>query len=123
MHRISMLFVLLALTVSCSAIDVEPDAPALLTNPGPESLREIEQTVATALDSTKVTIAADALTKNSVLVVERGLQSGIGRAPELGRDTGRPYRFQLVMNGSQCALVNQQNEVRLPLTVVECIKE
>lgn len=123
MRRTLTPVVLVWLVAACSAPVVHPDVPALLTNPGPESLQEIEQTLSTALNGTKVTLAADALTKNSVLVIERGMQRGIDRPPELGRDLGRPYRFQLVIDGSQCVLVDQQSGQHWPLATAECVKE
>jgi hypothetical protein len=95
----------------------------LLTNPGPETLQELEQTVASAMNSTEVTLAADVFTDNSVLVIQRTMQRSIDRPPELGRDLGRPYRFQLVIDGSQCILVDQQSGKGWPLATVECVKE
>ena len=123
MRRIRLFFVIPVLAGACSTTVVQADGPALLTNPGPETLREIEQTVSGALDGAPITLAEDVLTKNSVLVIERGLQRGIGRPPVLGRDLGQPYRFQLVIEGSQCMLVDEQNGRRWPLAGVECVLE
>lgn len=111
------------MATACGAPVMQPDLPALVTNPGPETRQEIEQTVATALNGTNITLAEDVLTKTSVLVIERGMQRDINRPPELGRDLGRPYRFQLVMNGSHCMLVDQQTMQHWPLANVECVKE
>jgi hypothetical protein len=122
-RRTGILLVLVSLAAACAPPVLQPGVPALLTNPGPETLQEIEQTIATALGVTKVTLAADVLTKTSVIIIERGMQRGIDRPPELGRDPGRPDRFQLIISGSQCVLVNDQNGVHWPLVSVECIKE
>ena len=123
MKRTGTLIILTSLAAACGAPVVQSDVPSLLTNPGLETLQEIEQTVSTALNGTKVTLAADALTNNSMLVIERGMQRRIDRPPELGRDLGRPYRFQLVSDGSQCVLVDQQNGMHWPLVTVECVEE
>ena len=123
MQRTRTLVVLATLATACGAPVVQPYVPALLTNPGPGTLQEIEQTISTALNGTQITLAADALTKNSVLVIERGMQRGIDRPPELGRDLGRPYCFQLVIDGPQCVLVDQQTGQHWPLATVECVKE
>ena len=117
------LFLILLFTAACRLPVTEPDVPALLTNTGPQTLQELEQTLSAAINSAKVTLAADVLTTTSVLVIERGTQGGIGRPPELGRDLGRPYRFQLVINETQCVLVDQQSGTHWPLTSVECVKE
>ncbi|MGK0298495.1 MAG: hypothetical protein ACI9XC_002117 [Gammaproteobacteria bacterium] len=123
MQRLGTLIILASLLAACSAQTVEPNVPALLTNPGSETLQEIEQTISTALNGTKVTLAADVLIKNSVLVIERGLQRSIERPPVMGRDLGRPHRFQLVIEGSQCVLVDQQSGQQWSLVNVECVKE
>jgi hypothetical protein len=123
MQRFGTLIVLASLLAACGAQPVEPNVPALLSNPGPVTLEEIEQTISIALNVTKITLAADALTKNSVLVIERRLQRSIDRPPVMGRDLGRPHRFQLVIEGSQCVLVDQQSGQHWPLVNVECIKE
>ena len=116
--------ILIALMLAaCSAPVVQAEGPALVTNPGPESLGEIEQAVSAAMGGAGVTLAEDVLTDSSVLVIERGLQRGFGRTPELGRDLGRPYRFQLVKDGSECLLVDQQSGRRWPLPAVECREE
>jgi hypothetical protein len=118
-----MVMMVMFLATACREPEDQVAVPALLTNPGPESRQEIEMVVANALNGAKVTLADDVLTKNSVLVIERGMQRAIDRPPELGRDLGRPYRFQLVSDGSECALVDQQDGRRWTLTGVECVKE
>lgn len=123
MQRTGAMIILTLLTAACTAPNVQQDVPALLINPEPATLQEIERAVANATGGTKVTLAADALTKNSVLVIERGMQRGIDRPPELGRDTGRPYHFQLVIDDSECMLLDRQTGQRWPLTDVECIEE
>lgn len=123
MQRIGTMIILTLLSAACSAPNVEQDMPALLINPEPETLQEIERAVASATGGMNVTVAADALTQNSVLVIERGMQRGLDRPPELGRDPGRPYRFQLVINKSECMLLDQQTGEHWPLSDVECIEE
>ena len=123
MQQIMNLIIISLLVSACGVPVVQADVPALLTNPGPQTLEEIQQTVSTALNGTKVTLSADVFTQNSVLVIERGMQRRIDRPPELGRDLGRPYRFQLMLDGPQCVLVDQQSGQHWPLTTVACVKE
>ena len=114
--------ILVLLAHACRTPEETTAIPALITNPGAETRQELERTISAALNGVQITIAEDALTKNSVLVIERGLQRGINRPPELGRDMGRPYRFQLFIAGSQCILVNMENGQQWQLTTVECIE-
>lgn len=123
MHRTGLLVLLISLAMACGAPRVQSDVPALLVNPGPESLQVINRTVSEALDVPNVTLAQDVFTESSVLIIQRDMQRGIGRPPELGRDLGRPYRFQLIRNGAQCLLVDEQSGRRWPLAGVECVEE
>jgi hypothetical protein len=119
------IFVILLVFIisACRTPDQEGVGPALLTNPGPESRQELEQTISTALDGARITLAEDVFTENSVLVIERGMQRSINRTPELGRDLGQPHRFQLFITGSQCILVDEQSGEHWPLSIVECVEQ
>jgi len=123
MRRIAIMCCLIMLIAACRELNGQAHVPALLTNPGSETLLEIEQTVSAALNVTSVMLAEDVLTDNSLLVIQHAPQRSIERPPELGRDLGRPYRFQLVTNGSQCVLVDMQSEQSWPLSGVKCVKE
>ena len=123
MRLISIPFLLVSFLAACSNAKVRPDIPALLTNPGAERLQEIEQTVATALDGKKVTLSPDTLTDSSMLTIERGMQKSVDRPPELGRDLGRLEHFQLVSDGPQGVLVDQQSGLHWLLATVECVEE
>ncbi len=123
MHKLLIHLSLCMLVTACRAQVVTTTVPALLTNPGAAMLQQIEQTVSAAMGGNKVTLAADAFTHSSVLVIERGLQRGITRNPELGRDLGRPFRFQLFVEGSNCVVLDQQTGMYWPLTDAVCISE
>jgi hypothetical protein len=86
-------------------------------------LQQVAQTLSAAIGGTKLTLASDVFTTSSVLVVERGLRRGIEGNAELGRDLGRPYRFQLMTDGTTCVVLDQQTGVRWPLTGAVCRKE
>ena len=123
MHKYLIGLTLCLLLTACKAQDVQLEAPALLTNPGESMLEQLEQTLSEAMDGAKVTLTADVFTKTSVLVIERGLRRGIDGNAELGRDLGRPYRFQLLTNGSNCVLLDPQTGVRWPLIGAVCRTE
>lgn len=97
------------------------DVPALIVDPTPESRVEILRIVSSALKAANVTIAADALTRESVLVIERKpARDSRGRRLS-GRDYEKPERFHLVKRGSQCALIHARTNVRYELEDVECV--
>ncbi len=97
------------------------DVPALVVDPSPESRVEILRTVHTALNASNVTIAADALTHESVLVIERKPARDAKGRRLSGRDYGKPERFHLVKRGSRCALIHARTGVRYELEDVECV--
>ncbi len=123
MIRTGLASLFLALLVACSTSAIQADVPALMTNPSEDTRLEIEQSVSAALDGAKITIASDALTHSSVLTIEQGMSRSIDRAPELGRNLGRPEHFQLVIDGPQCVLVHQRTGLHWILKKTECIAE
>ena len=123
MARMRLFLVLLALLVACSTPAIQADIPALLTNPGEDTRLEIEQSLSAALDGAKITIAPDALTHSSVLMIEHGMSRSIDRLPELGRNPGRPEHFQLVIDGPQCVLVHQRTGLHWILKKTACVAE
>lgn len=123
MTRKYLLPLLLALFAGCSTSAIQADIPALLTNPGPDTREEIEQSISAALDGAEITIAEDALTRSSTLIIERGMKRSIDRPPELGRDLGRPDHFQLVIDGPQCVLVHASTGLHWILKNSECVAE
>ena len=108
---------------ACSTPAVNPEYPALLTNPGPTTLLEIEQTISSAMDGAKVTIAQDALTTSSQLTIEQNMIRSIEQQPEMGRNLGRPDQFQLLIDGPQCVLVHEKTGLHWLLNTVECVAE
>jgi hypothetical protein len=91
-----------------------------LTNPTTKSRAELLQAVREALRGAPVTLAADALTRESTLIVERTRRRGPDGTLLDGRDRGRPERFRLVENGSRCLLVHEGSGHRYPLTSAHC---
>ena len=107
----------------CANRSPSPEVGALRTNPDSESKRELENVVSSALGASDVSLADDALTQSSVLIVERSRMRRIGQPTELGRDLGRPERFQLIRDANQCFLVHERTELRWLLADTECEPE
>ena len=73
-----------------------------------------------ALGGVPVTLADDALTRESALIVERALVRGPDGTRAQGRETGRPDHFRLVKSGGRCVLVHEESGRRFPLSGVAC---
>ncbi|SDZ98915.1 hypothetical protein [Microbulbifer marinus] len=110
----------LVLLTACGSQPAHGDPrPALLAEPGPEVRAELQQLVSEAMHGVPVTLAADALTKESVLVVERKPQQ-----PRLsGREFGQPVKFQLMLDEEACWLVRLSDGERWALRKATCRPE
>jgi hypothetical protein len=105
---------------ACATMSGRPDVPAVLTNPTAESRAELVRRVSGALHGAPITIADDALTRDSALIIERTPPRTADGVPLSGRETGRPERFRLVKNGSRCVLVHERTGKRWTLKAATC---
>jgi len=105
--RPTLLACALLAAASCKTAPVRSDVPAVVKDPGPRSVAELAKIVSAALNGASVTLADDALTKESTLVIERAPQKDPSGLPAQGRETGKPERFQLVKSGEDCVLVHE----------------
>ena len=105
---------------ACAKLSPQSDLPAVITSPNPKSRAELVRVVRQALNGAPLTIADDALTRDSTLIIERAPARGAEGAPLGGRDSGRPEHFRLVQNGSRCVLVHEASGKRFTLPSVSC---
>jgi hypothetical protein len=109
-----------AAAAGCGALTAQ-DRPALIARPTAASRAELLRVVAAAFGGRAVTLADDALTAGSVLIVEgREPRDAEGRRVS-GRSQESPQRFRLVLRGSTCELVRESDGRRWPLTQTECM--
>jgi len=106
---------LILFTPACKVGATRADVPAYITNATEESRAELLRVVREALNNSDVTIADNALTDGSLLIIEPKHLTG--------RDFRRPEHFRLMLGGSHCVLVHQETEARAKLTQTECRAE
>ena len=111
------------LAAACKVNPMHEDRPARIVNPTAESRAELKRVVSDMLFGADVTLADDALTTSSVLIVDRGRTRSLDSAPLSGRDFGRPERFQLVTTGKKCVLIHGDDQARYELLETECVAE
>ncbi|WP_143186900.1 hypothetical protein [Microbulbifer donghaiensis] len=110
---------LLLLTACGSQPALGDPRPALLLDAGAEVRAELLRVVSAAMHGAQVTLAPDALTEESVLIVARKPQQ-----PRLsGREFDKPVKFQLVLDGEACWLVRQADGERWVLRGASCRPE
>ena len=107
---------------SCQTVATAYDKPARISDPTDASRAALQQTVNAVLN-TNVTLAADALTGSSLLIVERAMPRTMDGSPAQGRTMEMPIQFRLVINGDDCILIDQRDESRHVLQDTSCIAE
>lgn len=96
------------------------DAPAYVVNPTKESRTELKKAISKALNGIPVILADDALTKSSLLIIERRQHKDPqGNPIEMPKEE-RPRQFRLVKNKDRCILIDQSNGSRMELKQTIC---
>ena len=72
------------------------------------------------LHGAPVTLADDALTHQSLLIIERTQARDASGVPLSGREFGRPEQFQLVRSGTRCILIQVSTGKRWTLANTQC---
>ena len=125
MSNTTRVIALAVFAMSCAACkNVAPDADqsAVIVNPDAASRAALQATVNAALH-TEVTLADDALTETSILIIERKVPQSIEGSPAQGRNMEMPFQFHLVRNGSECILIDQRDMSRTVLADTDCSVE
>jgi hypothetical protein len=97
------------------------EVPAVIVRPTAASRAALARAVSAALDGVRVTLADDALTRESVLVLEHTPRRDPYGLPLSGRDLGMPERFELLKRGDQCILVHERTGRRTTLLATSCV--
>ena len=85
----------------------------------PAALADIQQAVTAALGK-DVLVADDALTKSSLLTIDRRVTKTMEGRVGSGRILDPPETFQLVLEGDQCVLVHDRTGKAYPLENARC---
>lgn len=104
---------------ACTSM-AQQGTPALIVDPSAEGHAELVRVVSAALNTSTVIIAADALTRESTLLIERTPARDATGQRFSGRDFGKPEHFQLVKDGKRCVLVHRGSGQRIELTKSRC---
>jgi hypothetical protein len=111
---------LLLSTTACEAPNAAELKPAVLIDPTPKTRTELNRVVSEALNGTPVRLAADALTHESVLIVDRVRPRDAEGLPLNGRELGKPEHFRLVKQASRCILIQERTGRRWILESARC---
>ena len=108
--------------IGCKNVAPEADRAAVIVDPDAASRAALQQMVNAALH-TDVTLADDALTDTSILIIEQKIPQSIEGSPAQGRNMEMPIQFRLVTDGANCILVDQRDASRHILADTRCVAE
>ncbi len=96
------------------------EQPALIAAHTQQSRAELTRLVSSAMNGQPVTLADDALTRESVLVIERRTPPGEQGRAATGRTLEAPQRLNLVLRTGRCLLVRADGR-EWELTEARCV--
>jgi hypothetical protein len=108
-----------AVTAACGTL-AAAERPAVIARPDARSRAELQRVLAEAFNGRAVALADDALTHDSVLLVERTEPRDAEGRRVGGRVVESPQRFRLVLRDSSCELVRESDGRRWPLASTPC---
>ncbi len=108
--------------IGCRKVATDYDQSARIIDPDDASRAALQRVVNGALHS-NVTLADDALTQSSVLIIERSPPRSIQGLPAQGRNMDVPIQFRLVINRDECVLIDQRDRSRYTLQNTRCKPE
>ena len=104
----------------CGTLSAQ-EQPAVISAPTAESRAELARVVTAAFNGQPVTLADDALTRESVLTIERRTPPGEQGRAATGRTLDAPARLNLVLRGSRCFLVSAADGREWELSEARCV--
>jgi len=106
--------------LACSTLSAQ-EQPALIAGPTDASRAELLRVVTTAVGVQGITLANDALTRDSVLTLERRTPAGAQGQAATGRSLEEPQQFRLVLRGTRCWLVRDADASEWELRETSCV--
>lgn len=105
--------------VACGTLGAQ-EQPALIAAHTEQSRAELARVVSAAFNGQPVTLADDALTRESQLTIERRTPPGPQGRAATGRTLEEPQRFDLVLRTGRCLLVRADGR-EWELTEARCV--
>ena len=87
---------------ACQTLPPTKGTPAVLSNASEQITAELIKTISGALNGASITIAPDALTTSSTLIIERAGRGTLNGDHMMGRRMDRPDHFSLSLSRNTC---------------------
>jgi hypothetical protein len=122
MKELCLRFAFVIGVAGCRTVVTDYDRAARIIDADDASRAALQCAVADALNA-NVTLADDALTKSSTLIIQRSPPRSIQSLPAQGRNMDVPIQFRLVSNRNDCVLIDQRDRSRYKLENTRCEAE
>lgn len=119
--RVAAALLAAQLLSTCAFGFAQPEMLAVIDQPTKETRAELARAVSDALNGAPVTLADDALTRESRLIIEKAHPRDASGARLSGRDFDQPEIFRLVKVGHECVLVHERSGKRTALPSTSCV--
>jgi hypothetical protein len=106
--------------VACGTLAAQEE-PAVIAAHTERSRAELASVASAAFDGQSVLLADDALTRESVLLLERTTPPGPQGRAATGRTLEVPARLSLVLRGTRCFLVRDSDGREWELSEARCV--
>ena len=106
--------------VGCKTLAEQSLVDAVIEQHSTESIDELHSIVAKALNVEKITLAPDALTQSSRLMIERKTHRTLQQGVLMGRSEEMPEIFKLKLKGKECLLLHPISNRSWPLLKSRC---
>lgn len=108
------------LAAACTSAPVRAGRPALIVHATADSRADLLSVVRAALHSAPLLLADDALTQESILLIEPRQRLDANGLPVNGRELGLPERFLLSIDGKRCVLTQERTQQHWVLARTQC---
>ena len=122
MNELLLIAALVVGVGGCRTVATDHDRAARIIHADDASRAALQHAVNDALN-TNVTLADDALTESSLLIIERSPPRSMQGLPTQGRNMDIPIQFRLVINREDCILIDQRDQSRYELDNTTCEAE
>ena len=116
MRAMALATVVAAASQSVGSKDATGDVPALLIDPTAATTAELRGVIETVMPGRRILLADDALTKSSLLIVDRRRPQRLEGSLAAGVADETPHRFHLVLRDT----ANSDGQTRAAATATAC---
>ena len=113
---------LLIVMIGCQTVGIGIGQPARIIDADDASRTDLQEAINMAF-GTNVTIAAHAFTNSSVLMIERGPRPTMENPNPIGRNMEKPVQLRLVIDETDCVLIDTCNNAQYTLANTDCEAE